>query len=273
MGACMGFDLAGYLERVGIGGGEIRADLDELTRLQVAQLCHLTFENMDPLTGVVPDLSADALWQKLVVAGRGGYCFELNGLFGAALEACGFEFSPMLARVRNGAARGGARTHLAYIVTIGGTEFLADCGFGNGAPVFPIQIKFDEKQTIRDETFSFRRDAETGETVLERKTPEGWSGLYGFERIAVQPIDIETANFITARWEKAPFSENLMMMVVTEGGRNSLFNRSFKVTRDGKTHSRQIADFQDFRAVMTGDFRLPDNPALFERVWARIRDR
>lgn len=103
----MPFDLAAYLARLGLAAPAATAA--GLAGLQQAQLRAIAFENLDPLLGRLPDLAPDALMRKLVAGRRGGYCFELNGLFGAAL-----------ARVRNGAPEGGARTHLAWIVTIEG---------------------------------------------------------------------------------------------------------------------------------------------------------
>ncbi len=269
----MNFVATTYLQRIGLNDGAIAPTLDGLSRLQIAQASNIVFENMDPLTGKVPDLNPDALWRKLVAGRRGGYCFELNGLFGVALSAFGFEARPLLARVRNGAPMGGARTHHTFVVTIDGVEYLADCGFGNGAPVLPMRLELNREEEIRGETFRLCMDENTGETVLELKTPEGWRGLYGFDGTAVQAIDFEAANFLTARWDKAPFSSNLMMTVPTEDGRNNLFNRSLKIIRQGKAESRMIETFGEFCDAMTTQFALPDNGDLFEEVWAKIEDR
>src|SRR5690606_30606600 len=91
-----------------------------LAALIAAQQKSIAFENIDPLRGQLPDLSTEALWSKLVAGGRGGYCFELNGLLGDAMTALGFDFKPVLARVRMGSEEVGPRTHLAMVVTIGG---------------------------------------------------------------------------------------------------------------------------------------------------------
>lgn len=267
----MQFDKTQYLRRTGLPSADIPATYDGVSRLQLAQTSRIVFENMTPLTGGVPDLSEEGLWQKLVVDGRGGYCFELNGLFAMALKAFGFDFSPFLARVRNGLPQGGARTHLGFIVTIDGENYLADCGFGGGAPVLPMRLVLDEAQKIYGEVFRLRFDGATGETVLEREVEDGWFALYGFQRVAVYPIDIEAANFLTARWEKAPFSSNLMMTIVTKAGRNNLFNRSLKVIRNGVAESRTFGTFDDFRDAMTRLFGLPDDLGLFERVWEKIK--
>ncbi len=269
----MHFDLTAYLQRIGIAENISEVSLATLARLQLAQARHIPFENMDPLTGKVPDLDPEALCRKLVEDRRGGYCFEVNALFGMALSALGFEAMPIMARVRNGAPRGGPRSHRAFIVTILDRKYLADCGFGGGAPFTPVQLDMAEPQAIRGETYRIRRDAETQEEVLERQVPEGWYGLYGFERSPAFEPDFEAANFVTARWEKAPFPDNLMMARVTDDGRNTLFNRALKITRHGASDARRIETSQDFEEAMTGFFGLPHLPELFAAVWDRIRDK
>ena len=71
----------------------ISADMHGATR-------SIPFENLDVLLGRPISLEPEALFQKLVVERRGGYCFEQNLLFKAALEALGYEVEPHLARVR-----------------------------------------------------------------------------------------------------------------------------------------------------------------------------
>ncbi len=268
----MGFDDFAYRARIGLPQRP-QADLIGLTQIQLAQLSAIPFENLDPLTGNIPDLAQEALWDKLVMRGRGGYCFELNGLFGQALEAYGFKAQPIMARVRNGAPQGGARSHMAFIVTISGTEYLADCGFGGGAPILPMRLQTDDVQEIRCETYRVRIDTETNEEVVERLVGDDWYSLYGFDRARVQPIDFEAANFVTARWEKAPFPNNLMMAIVTREGRNTLFNKTLKISENGENESRRIESFSEFRSAMTGKFALPDDEVLLQLAWQRLTDK
>lgn len=269
----MPFDLRAYLQRIGIAETPSGVSPETLAALQLAQARHIPFENMDPLTGKVPDLDPEALWRKLVEKRRGGYCFEVNALFGMALSALGFEAMPIMARVRNGAQRGGPRSHRAFIVTIAEQKYLADCGFGGGAPFTPVRLDQVGPQAIMGETYRVRRDEETQEEVLERQVPDGWYGLYGFERSPAFEPDFEAANFVTARWEKAPFPTNLMMARVTEEGRNTLFNLALKVTRHGESDATRLETFEEFEEAMTGLFGLPPQRQLFAAVWDRIKEK
>jgi len=261
-------DMDSYLHRIGIGGCE--PTLEGLRTLQSAQMRSITFENIDSLLGKVPDVSLPGIFEKTVLAGRGGYCFELNTLFGAALSATGFEAVRVLARVRNGAPRGGQRSHLAWIVTIDGEEWLADTGFGGAGASVPLRIASRDVQEAPTGRYRFVDDAEAGECVLERETSDGWFALFGFDRVPVRDADIESANFVCARWEKAPFPGNLMLSLHRDDGRVSLLNAALRVeNRDGIVKST-VASEAELRAVLSDRFQLSAAVDLAPAIWRRL---
>ncbi|MGB8624313.1 MAG: arylamine N-acetyltransferase, partial [Paracoccaceae bacterium] len=92
------FDRSAYLARIGLTN--VPATAAGLAALQAAQLAAVPFENIDPLMGIEPALAPEAIWDKIVAGRRGGYCFELNSLLGAALSEFGFPARRVMARVR-----------------------------------------------------------------------------------------------------------------------------------------------------------------------------
>lgn len=267
----MTFNRDDYLKRIGLAGTEPAADAAGLALLQTAQMQAITFENIDTLLGRVPDLDPEALWQKLIHDGRGGYCFELNGLFAMALDHFGFSARPLLARVRMGAPKGGPRSHHAFIVSAGEREYLADTGFGGPAPAAPLPIDRNVVQQVAGVDFRIRWDDATGEEVLERRTGEGWLSLYGFDRAPVAAPDYEVANFVTARWEKSQFPTTLMMTRLTPDGRMSLRNRALRVIGpEGPTEEREITSAEDLAQVLRGPFQLRLTEDQIAAIWARI---
>ncbi|SMD11077.1 arylamine N-acetyltransferase [Rhizobium sp. RU36D] len=267
----MTFNRKDYLARIDLTGAEPAVDAEGLGRLQTAQMRAITFENIDPLLGKVPDLDPDALWQKLIHGGRGGYCFELNGLFALALDDFGFSARPLLARVRMGAPKGGPRSHHAFIVSIGDQDYLSDTGFGGPAPAAPLPIIHDLVQEVAGVDFRIRWDDATGEEILERKTSEGWFSLYGFDRAPVAAPDYEVANFVTARWEKSQFPTTLMMTRLMAEGRISLRNRALRVLGPhGPFEEREIASPDDLAQMLTGPFQLRLSEDQIAAIWAKI---
>jgi N-hydroxyarylamine O-acetyltransferase len=93
------FQLDKYLERIGVHG-TVRPDLATLTALHAAHADAIPFEGLDPLLRRPVKLDLVSLQAKLVCSRRGGYCFEQNILFKAALEAIGFKVTGLAARVR-----------------------------------------------------------------------------------------------------------------------------------------------------------------------------
>ena len=74
------FDRDSYLHRINCAG-EIIPTVDCLKALQHAHLYTIPFENFDILLGRDINLEPEVLFHKMVHKKRGGYCFELNGLF------------------------------------------------------------------------------------------------------------------------------------------------------------------------------------------------
>ena len=81
--------LHDYLRRIGVEDG-LPATVDTLRRLHVAHREAFLFENVSIQAGGAISVALDALERKFIDEGRGGYCFEHNTLFAAALRAAGF---------------------------------------------------------------------------------------------------------------------------------------------------------------------------------------
>lgn len=266
----MSFDVERYLQRIGLGGEVPPVSRAGLERLQAAQMRAITFENIAPFLGMVPDLSPEALWQKLVLSGRGGYCFELNGLFAQALAALGFPFQPMLARVRMGASVGGPRSHHCFIVTVEEREWLVDTGFGGPAPAGPLELGTEQEQVVAGIDFRIVRDSATGEAVLERRSGDGWLSLYGFDRAPVAPPDYEAANFVCARWEQSQFPYNLMVARATDAGRISMRNLDLRIIEPAGEQRRTLTSREELAGVLQGPFALALDDAVLEAIWQRL---
>ncbi|WP_134494862.1 arylamine N-acetyltransferase family protein [Microvirga pakistanensis] len=264
----MAFDLRVYFERISLGGCDL--DLKDLENLQRAQMSSIPFEDVEPFLGRVPDLSDEVVWTKLVLQRRGGYCFELNHLLGQALTRIGFKARPILARVRMGAAEGGIRAHLAWVVSLDGHDWLVDAGFGGPGPFGLLALSDANPQILPNGTFRFRQDEATRETVLERQEPSGWFPLFGFDETPFTPADIEGANFLCARSPVQPFSANLMMSMHHPNGYISVMNRNVKMASRAETRTWVIDALSDLQNVVCELLRLEYDHVILEKVWARL---
>ena len=131
-------------------------------------------------------------------AHRGGYCFELNTVFGAALQALGFEHViQLLCRVRINREKDDHTpyTHLALSVAIGSTTYLCDVGFAGTQSIAPVALGRDgEPQVLPEGRFRTTSQA-GGYTLLERERAGQWDALYKFRKDEpALPCDITVLN-------------------------------------------------------------------------------
>jgi N-hydroxyarylamine O-acetyltransferase len=137
------FDLDAYFARIGYGGAT-KPNLETLIAIHAAQVDSIPFENLDPLLGRPVKLDLDSLQAKLVASRRGGYCFELNGLFKAALDALGYSVTGLAGRVRwmsPADAPLGGRSHMLMRVDLPDGPYLADAGFGAHLLDAPLKLR------------------------------------------------------------------------------------------------------------------------------------
>src|SRR5258705_1223674 len=157
-------DLAGYFDRIG-HGGPAEPTVETVQALVAAHNRSIPFENLDPLLGIpVADLSAAALFDKLVHRRRGGYCYEHNGLMGYVLEELGFGVERFAGRVvwMNPGGALPAQTHQVLSVTVPGVDgqLLVDVGFGGQALTAPIRPEAGPAQANRPEPYRIRERAD-----------------------------------------------------------------------------------------------------------------
>jgi N-hydroxyarylamine O-acetyltransferase len=255
------FDHAAYLERVGFSGTPA-PDLATLQGLHVAHLDRIPFENLDVRLGRPVLLDLAALQAKLVAARRGGYCFEQNTLFAAALRSFGFEVETLEARVRPpGATTPTPRTHMLLRTEIGGRAWLADVGFGGDGPLLPVPL---DGEPSEQPDGLYRVDQESDGTRVLRLLRDGSSrDLYAFGLSPALPIDFEVANHYTSSHPRSPFVRTLTVQRSTSDQRHILRGRSYTVRMAGVETAREIAD-TELPSLLRTRFRLdvPDEDAL-----------
>lgn len=211
------FEPAPYLQRLGIDA--LTCDTEGLARVQTAHVQALPFSNFEAYLGTVCPLDVAGIAAKMLNDNRGGYCFEHNLLFEAALIDAGFQPERLMARVRMGASVGGMRSHLALQVKIGDVLWLADTGFGGPGPNRPLRLETGIEQDDAYGRYRLIRDDATGETVLERRKDDGtWFALYSFIEERVQDDDIAAANVLCATWDEHPVYRHLMLSRRTANG-------------------------------------------------------
>jgi N-hydroxyarylamine O-acetyltransferase len=248
------FDLDAYLDRVGLDRG---ATLSELHR---AHATTITFEGLSAHVGEGVSLDPAALAAKLLEGGRGGYCFEQNLLFKAALEALGYEVEPHLARVRVGLAPGQirGRTHLLLRVRDGEHHWHADVGFGSGTLIEPIPWGPGEEH--EQAGWRFRVVEDGGEWALQTAEEGAWVDLYAFVPQPSPMVDIEMNNWWTATFPESPFVTGFLVSRQWPDGRRLILSDWGELTLLERTPQETVATpvaREQVPALLAERFELP----------------
>ncbi|MFG3264688.1 arylamine N-acetyltransferase family protein [Streptomyces bobili] len=250
-----------YLRRLGV---EYSAwpTADVLRELHLRHLRTVPFENLSVHLGEEIVLEERRLVEKVAMTGRGGFCYELNGAFGALLRALGFDVTPLAGRVYGDDGRLGIPyDHLALLVrTVDAGEWLADVGFGAHSH-FPLRFEHRGKQEDPGGVFRIVEagaDAAGVKGGTGRPAREG-GGVAGAAdldvvrdgrrvyRLEVRPRVL--GDFVAGAWwhstsPESHFTRSPVCSRVTEdGGRITLSGRRLKVTdAQGVSEERELAE-------------------------------
>lgn len=131
-----------YLNRINYSG-ELNPTYKLLCELQTKHLLNIPFENLDIHYGNSIELNIHKIFEKVIKNKRGGFCYELNGLFYELLKSIGFNVIRISARVfKQNEEYGQEFDHLAIIVSINKTQYLTDVGFGEFS-FHPLKLEFN----------------------------------------------------------------------------------------------------------------------------------
>jgi len=270
------FDLDAYLTRVGCPDVSRTADPATLRRLHAAHLGRIPFENLDVRLGRPGGLDLASLQGKMVARRRGGYCFEQNTLFAAALRTLGFAVDTLEARVRPPGAPGPLpRTHMLLAVQADGRSWLADVGFGGDGPLLPVPLDGEESQQPGGAYVVVEEPG--GVRVLRRRggvagDDGAWSDLYAFTLTPALPVDFQVAHHYTSTFPRSPFVHTLTAQRTTAELRQVLRGRSYVEKRGAAQVQRELGDDEVVELLRDGlglevapdDVRraLADGPAV-----------
>src|SRR5262245_51748229 len=191
--------LPEYLERLGIPG-PVAPTPETLRRVHLAHRETFLFENLTIQAGGTVSVAAPDIERKFLDERRGGYCFEHNMLFAAALRAIGFDPITLLGRVRRGPPERWCRTHM--VVRVDG--FLADVGFGGLGLLEPIEWRHGATSPQGGIDYTLAREDRLW--VLSACDAGGAvTDLYEFTDDPQTHWDVEVANHFTSTHPESIF--------------------------------------------------------------------
>jgi N-hydroxyarylamine O-acetyltransferase len=222
-----------YLARIG-AERPLARDAEALADLQERHLRAVPFENLSIHLGEEIVLEEAALLDKVVTRRRGGFCYELNGLFATLLRALGFRVRMMAASVNGPDRLGPPFAHLALRVDAP-EPWLADVGFGRFSHR-PLRLDAAGEQADPGGVFQVTRTADGDLDVLRDGAPQ----------YRIEPRPRALADFEPTCWwhqtsSKSTFTRSLVCSRLTGGGRVTLSGRTLVTTAGEARQERTLA--------------------------------
>jgi N-hydroxyarylamine O-acetyltransferase len=247
-------DLQSYLTRIRFSG-PARADLATLRELYRLHLRWVPFENLDILRGRRLRLRRDALFAKVVGQGRGGLCYELNGLFEWLLRAVGFRTRLVSARVVIRGRPGPDFDHMALVVACEEGEWLADVGFG-ALLRQPIRLCDGEVQSSTGARVRLTRRG--GWWTLWEQKGRGWVPRYRFSEDRQPLRAFEAMCRFHQTSPRSPFTRGRICVRTSPTGRVSLSDQTLVVTRGRVSTRRLLRNERAVQAALQRHFGIRD---------------
>lgn len=249
--------ITGFLNRIGLPGDlKIEPTEEFLRTVQFAAVTRIAYENVDILEGRPLRLDADSLYDKIVVRGRGGYCFEVNGLLSWFFKECGFGVTDYFARFLRDEPTVPMRRHRVLSVRCADGERFCDIGIGLSAPRWPLLMEEGLEQMQFGETYRFGRDPDLGWVISDLHRGE-WRRFISFTTDRVYEIDFVQPSFWCEAHPDSPFNKVPMIAIKTEDGRRTIDDRVYKVFRgDVLVHIEEDISPERYRDLLRNEFYL-----------------
>lgn len=252
-------DVPAYQQRIGYTG-PLEPTLPVLRSLHLAHLIAVPFENLDIHLGRPILLDEAHLFEKVVRRRRGGFCYELNGLFAALLREIGFDVTMLGARFPSDHEEGTPELdHLTLLVRCQDEPepVLADVAAGRGSFPCPLRTDTREPQAQPMARSSFRLLPE-GEACRVWRQPDGgdWEREYLFTWRPRQYREFEEGSRFHQTSPRSHFTRMRLVTRVTPAGRITLTDRRLITTTDGVRSEEELHSEADYVRALQDHFGI-----------------
>lgn len=247
-------NIISYFERIKYEG-KVDVSYETLYGLHVAHTLNVPFENLDVFNRKPILLDRESLYRKLVKNKRGGYCFEMNGLFSTILKEIGFKVTDLLARGTMDGKSYCAKLHQVLMIEIDDKKWLVDVGYGNNGITAPVLLEEGTDQHQFTHIYRLIRDAKFG-YVLQKKEDDEYRYMYGFTLDECYPMDYLVANHFTSTFLDSFFTRIKFCTMPTKTGRITLTDDHFKVISNGQVTETKVSGDTEFSELLKKYFDL-----------------
>lgn len=245
-------DVKAYFDRIDYrGSGD--PTLETLCALHRAHMLAVPFENLDVTLKRPIVLDEDLLFDKIVRRRRGGFCFELNGLFSALLRELGFDMHRLSARVADAEGKFGMDLGHMTLLVQDKARWLADVGFGDS---FMEPLRLDERGEQVEESGRYRIDDDHEHLTYLRKEETGWIPQYAFTFKPHTLADFRGACDWTQASPDSAFTQRRICSLATPDGRITLSDSRMFLSSNGSKQERPVASEAEYDDILRERFQI-----------------
>jgi N-hydroxyarylamine O-acetyltransferase len=245
-------DIYSYIQRINYNG-PLEPTINTLSALHRAHMLSVPFENLDIPLGRRIELDEASLFDKIVHRRRGGFCYELNGLFAALLCELGFNVQRLSARVANSQGGFGSEfDHMTLLVQLE-ERLLADVGFGDS---FFHPLRLDERGDQIQGANSYRIRDDGDHLTYLRLVDGEWHPQYIFRLQPYAIADfIEGCNYAQTSPESS-FTRRRVCSRLTPKGRITLSDRKLIIKSNGLREEIELENEEEVETVLYKEFGI-----------------
>lgn len=250
-----------YLERIGYQGG-LEPNAANLAALVQAHRLTVPYETFDIWRGRHTTLAIEDIYGKIVTRRRGGYCFELNGLFAWLLRELGYNVREYFGRWLLGEDRTvPKRRHRVVCVALpSGPNKIADVGIGMPFVLSPLDFVLDVPQVGDNKIYRFVKNPVLTCAVQAKKRDGSWVNLFSFDTAPQLPIDFAYAHWWCETHPDSPFRKNAWAFLpLPDGGFKSIRLEAVPGTDEPlPVFSAVAADGTEQKSILHGETALAE---------------
>ena len=228
-----------YFERIKYTG-TYEVSLENLALLQTCHLFSIPYETLDQMNGVSLSLEPEAVYEKIVLGSRGGYCFETQGLLCYVLRTLGYDVVQYAGRFINEPGVIQMRRHRILVVTLGGKRYLCDVGMRAETSRVPLELTVGLVQTDGVGEYRFEKDDFYGWVLYQKLPDKDWKTLYAFTEEVQIDDDFVMPSFYCEKHPDSPFNKIMKIAIYTPDSNLNIVDNEYKVYRMGKCVEEHI---------------------------------
>lgn len=259
-------NVSKYLERIHFEGA-LTPSLSLLHEIHHRHIEGIPFENINNYLGIPVSLDPDALYEKIIVKKRGGYCYELNGLFHLLLLNLGFDARLLPAKLYENEILLEHSLHSVVHVKFDHQDLLLDVGYGSNGQLYPL-IMNEQEQWQKDNLYKLFKNG--GEIIFSRfKEKDDWHQLMKISLDEVNLSFFNLRNLYHQEDNSSIFKRNLMCSLQSKNFVKSIKNSLFSFTQEENTLLKTVKDDNDFLNVLKKYFAIEISKDMAQALAAK----